>query len=202
MNSDGSRKTPRRKRSRAVAAPARQRIDHRRSRRPDPAARAPSRRRRRVCPTCDEQLRARRAGTRPCATRTSSGRSARRAPAPALPSRGRRCGARGCRRSAGRRPARRGDRSRSRSARSRPPPLCRPAGTCPAGTRSRVTRPSTGVRFMCTSIGERKIVICCQSPGGLQRPSVGPAITTRAVRRRDDQSLLRPGPARSGSRKK
>ena len=43
----------------------------------------------------------------------------------------------------------------------------------------RVTRPATGVRFMWTSIGDRKMVICCQSPGGAQRPSVGPAIITR-----------------------
>src|SRR5258708_1982075 len=50
----------------------------------------------------------------------------------------------------------------------------------PARYSMRVTRPSTGVRFMCTSIGDRKIVTCCQAPGGLQRGSAGPARTTPA----------------------
>jgi hypothetical protein len=65
----------------------------------------------------------------------------------------------------------------------------------------RVMRPATGARFMCTSIGDRKIVICCQSPGGLQRPSVGPAMTTRPSAG-DTTSPVAVGTTRSGSRKK
>ena len=43
----------------------------------------------------------------------------------------------------------------------------------------RVMRPDTGERLMCTSIGERKMVTCSQSPGGAHRPSLGPAIMMR-----------------------
>ena len=42
----------------------------------------------------------------------------------------------------------------------------RPAGTCPGGTRRGSPCPETGMRLTCTSIGDRKMLICCQSPGG------------------------------------
>src|SRR4051812_10334183 len=63
-----------------------------------------------------------------------------------------------------------------------------------------VIRPSTGVRLICTSIGERKIVICFQSPGGAQRPSVGPAIMTRPSAG-ETTSPGSEGTCRSGSKK-
>ena len=44
---------------------------------------------------------------------------------------------------------------------------------------TRVTRPATGDRLMCTSIGDRKIVICFHGPGGAHPSSAGPAIITR-----------------------
>src|SRR5262249_28620011 len=66
---------------------------------------------------------------------------------------------------------------------------------------TRTTRPETGVRLMCTSIGERKIVICFHVPGGAHRPSLGPAIITRP----SAGDTTKPGASgmwRSGSRKK
>ncbi len=65
----------------------------------------------------------------------------------------------------------------------------------------RVTRPSTGDRLMCTSIGDRKMVTCFQSPGGDQRPSLGPAIMTRPSAG-DTTTPGACGTSRSGSRKK
>ena len=83
------------------------------------------------------------------------------------------------------------DRSRSRSARSAPRLRDRPAGTVPGRYSIRVTRPSTGVRLMWTSSGDRKIVTCCQSPGGAHRGSAGPAIMTRPSAGDDDQPVVR-----------
>ena len=40
-----------------------------------------------------------------------------------------------------------------------------------------VTRPETGARFTCTSRGDRKIVTCCQVPGGASGPAGPTAIT-------------------------
>ena len=93
---------------------------------------------------------------------------------------GRRRAAPGCRRSAARRRSGRRDRSRSRCARCPPPlravrrqePARRVVDAC-------VTRPETGMRLTCTSIGDRKMLICCQSPGGARRAATSPATSTR-----------------------
>src|SRR5207249_46221 len=40
-------------------------------------------------------------------------------------------------------------------------------------------RPDAGIRFTCTSIGERKMLTCCQSPGGAALAVAAPATSTR-----------------------
>ena len=52
------------------------------------------------------------------------------------------------------------------------------AGIGPACT-TFVTRPETGTRFTCTSIGERKMLICRHCPGGAASGTASPATTTR-----------------------
>ena len=85
----------------------------------------------------------------------------------ALAARGRRSAARGCRRPAGRRPSGPRGRSRPRSARcpSRPRGGT-PAETCPADTPPSSRRPEIGARFTWTSMGDRKMLIWRQGPGG------------------------------------
>ena len=44
---------------------------------------------------------------------------------------------------------------------------------------TRVTRPDTGSRLTCTSIGDRKMLTCCHEPGGAASAIAGPATSTR-----------------------
>ncbi len=98
----------------------------------------------------------------------------------ARPRRGRRRAAPACRRSAARRSSARGDRSRSRCARSSSRHRGdRRAGIVPGCRSTRVTRPDTGTRFTCTSIGDRKMLTCCQVPGGAASATASPATSTR-----------------------
>ena len=154
-------------------------------------------RRRPLLADADAQLGARSAGRRPCAIRISSGRSARRARAAPL-------------RDAAHDPPRQhaddladDDRravvidpdfvqlvSFARSSIGRQ--------EAPGRYSTFVTRPATGVRLMCTSSGDRKIVTCFQSPGG--RPSrVGRARRSSRGRRPARRPVRHPaGTSRSG----
>ena len=101
-----------------------------------PAPAPPARFRRRQRADRPRRAAARRWGEkRPSVIRTSSGRCAHPATAAALPRSGRRSGAPGCRRPAGRRPCARRDRPTLRSARCRWPPRRTRAGTCRGDSR-------------------------------------------------------------------
>src|SRR6476646_2288906 len=54
---------------------------------------------------------------------------------------------------------------------------------------------------MCTSIGDRKMLICSHDPGGAASGTAGPATSTRPSAG-DSTASASPGDARSGSRKK
>src|SRR5262245_59678326 len=64
-----------------------------------------------------------------------------------------------------------------------------------------MTRPLTGMRLTCTSIGERNTLTCCQFPGGVASPVGGPATITRPSAG-ESTALGGASWLRSGSRKK
>src|SRR5262249_58305253 len=65
-----------------------------------------------------------------------------------------------------------------------------------------MTRPDTGMRLTCTSIGDRKMLTCSQSPGGDAPLVAGPATSTRPSAGERTTSSGPAGTVRSGSRKK
>ena len=63
-------------------------------------------------------------------------------------------------------------------------------------------RPATGMRFTCTSSGDRKMLTCCHSPGRRHAGLRGAGDDHPAVGRRQHRVRPRAGSVRSGSRKK
>ena len=67
-------------------------------------------------------------------------------------------------------------------------------GQEPPGVKlTRVTRPETGMRLTCTSIGDRKMLICCQSPGGAASAAAPAGDEHPAVGRRQHGIVARAG---------